>query len=159
MSLNYTHQISHIKSSLHSRTLASIFSTTRTEQKCQLKSKSVTLRLTVGQSVSIVVEPHTGLLFDSHGLVLWGALSDERTGLSFVYAAGPCQSSLSRVRVPYDSRPYFAVSKLRLPFSSPLATLRVTVEVFEPASTRIVFVTECRRMLTHDLLPVRFIQD
>jgi hypothetical protein len=27
---------------------------------------------------------------------LWGGLSDERTCLSFVYAAGPCQSSLSR---------------------------------------------------------------
>jgi hypothetical protein len=32
--------------------------------------------------------------------LLWGALSDERTGLSFVHAAGPCQRSLSRVRVP-----------------------------------------------------------
>jgi hypothetical protein len=30
-------------------------------------------------------------------LLLWGALSDERTGLSFVYVAGPCQRSLSRV--------------------------------------------------------------
>jgi hypothetical protein len=29
-------------------------------------------------------------------LIPWGALSDERTGLSFVYAAGPCQRSLSR---------------------------------------------------------------
>jgi hypothetical protein len=35
---------------------------------------------------------------------LWGALSDEKTGLSFVYAAGPCQSSLSRVRVSWYSR-------------------------------------------------------
>jgi hypothetical protein len=50
----------------------------------------VTLRLTVSQSVSLGVEPHLGLmtryllLFDSYGLVfLWGALSDERTGLSF----------------------------------------------------------------------------
>jgi hypothetical protein len=25
-------------------------------------------------------------------LFLWGALSDERTGLSFIYVAGPCQS-------------------------------------------------------------------
>jgi hypothetical protein len=64
----------------------------------------VTLRLTVSQSVSQSVslgfEPHLGLmtryvlLFDSYGLVLWGALSDE------TYAAGPCQRSLSRVRVP-----------------------------------------------------------
>jgi hypothetical protein len=35
------------------------------------------------------------LLFDSYDLVLWGALSDERTGLSFVYAAGPCQPAQS----------------------------------------------------------------
>jgi hypothetical protein len=38
------------------------------------------------------------LLFDSYGLVFVGALSDEKTGLSFVYAAGSCQRSLSRVR-------------------------------------------------------------
>jgi hypothetical protein len=50
---------------------------------------------------------------------LWGALSDERSSLSFVYAAGSCQRSPSRVRVPWDSRPYFTVSHLRLPFSSP----------------------------------------
>jgi hypothetical protein len=68
-------------------------------------------------------------------LFLWGALSDERTGLSFLYAAGLCQPSLSRVRVPWDSWPYFIVLDLRLPFSSPPTTRRVTVEVFEPAST------------------------
>jgi hypothetical protein len=49
-------------------------------------------------------------------LIPWGALSDERTGLSFVCAAGPCQSILSRVLVPWDLRPYFTVSDLRLPF-------------------------------------------
>jgi hypothetical protein len=37
------------------------------------------------------------LLFDNYGLVLLGALSDERTGLSFIYTAGPHQRSLSRV--------------------------------------------------------------
>jgi hypothetical protein len=57
-------------------------------------------------------------------LFLWGALSDERTGLSFIHAAGPCQRKL------------FTVSDLRLPFSSPPTTRRVTVEVFDPASTR-----------------------
>jgi hypothetical protein len=35
-------------------------------------------------------------------LFLCGALSDERTGLSFVHAAGPCQRSLSLVQVPWD---------------------------------------------------------
>jgi hypothetical protein len=64
-------------------------------------------------------------------------ISDERTGLSFihVYAAGLRQPSLSRVPVPWESWPYFTVSDLRLPFSSPPTTRRVTVEVFEPAST------------------------
>jgi hypothetical protein len=67
----------------------------------------------------------------------WVTLSDERTGLSFVCAAGPCQHSLSRVLVPWDLRPYFTVSDLRLPFLSPPTTRRVTVEVFDPASTRV----------------------
>jgi hypothetical protein len=69
-------------------------------------------------------------------LIPWVALSNERTGLSFVCAAGPCQHSLSRVLVPWDLRPYFTVSVLRLPFSSPPTTRRITVEVFDPASTR-----------------------
>jgi hypothetical protein len=69
-------------------------------------------------------------------LFFWGALSDERTGLSFVYAAGSSQCSLSWARVPWYSRPYFTVSDLRLTISSPLTTRRVTVEVFDLASTR-----------------------
>jgi hypothetical protein len=69
-------------------------------------------------------------------LFLWGALTNKRTGLSFVYAAGPCQRSFSRVRVLLDSRPYFTLSDLRLPFSAPPTTRRVTVEVFDAASTR-----------------------
>jgi hypothetical protein len=62
-------------------------------------------------------------------LFLWGALSDERTGLSFVYAVGCSQHRLSRVWVPWYSRPYITFSDLRLPISSPLMTHRVTVEV------------------------------
>jgi hypothetical protein len=54
------------------------------------------------------------------------------------YAAGPRQRSLSPVRVPWDSWPYFTLSDLRLPFSSSPTTRRVTVEVFEPASTRVL---------------------
>jgi hypothetical protein len=38
---------------------------------------------------------------------MWGALSDERTGLSFTVAAGARQPSHSRVQVPGDSRTYF----------------------------------------------------
>jgi hypothetical protein len=37
------------------------------------------------------------------GLLTSGALSDERTGLSFAIATGPRQRSNSRVRVPWDS--------------------------------------------------------
>jgi hypothetical protein len=70
------------------------------------------------------------------GLLIWGALSDERTGLPFTIATGPRQSSHFWVRVPWDSRPYFTVSDSRLPFSSPPTTRRLTVEVFDPASTR-----------------------
>jgi hypothetical protein len=50
------------------------------------------------------------------GFLIWGALSDERTGLLFTIAAGPRQRSHFRVRVPWDSWPYFTVSDLRLPF-------------------------------------------
>jgi hypothetical protein len=43
-------------------------------------------------------------------LLLWGALSDEMTVLSFKIAADPRQCSHSRVRVPWDSRPYVCCS-------------------------------------------------
>jgi hypothetical protein len=70
-------------------------------------------------------------------LFLWGVLSDERTGLSFAYANGPRPCSPSWVWSPLVTRPYFTVSDLRLPFLSPPTTRRVTVEVFDPASTRV----------------------
>jgi hypothetical protein len=41
---------------------------------------------------------------------MWGALADERTGLSFTVAAGPRQNGHSRVRVPWDLQPYFSAS-------------------------------------------------
>jgi hypothetical protein len=69
---------------------------------------------------------------------MWGALSDERTGLSFTIAASPRQRSHSRVRVPWDSRPYFTVTDSRIPFSSLPAIRRPTVEVSDPASTRAI---------------------
>jgi hypothetical protein len=57
-------------------------------------------------------------------------------GLSFTNAAGPRQHIHSRIRVPWDSRPYFTVSDSRLPFLSPPTTGRATVVVFDPASKR-----------------------
>jgi hypothetical protein len=68
-------------------------------------------------------------------LLMWVALSDERTGLSFTTSAGTRQRSHSRVRVPWDSRPYFIVSDPKLPFLLPPTTRRATVEVFNPAFT------------------------
>jgi hypothetical protein len=60
--------------------------------------------------------------------MMWGALSDERTGLSFTIAAGPRQLSQSRVRIPWDSWSHFTVSDSRLPFSSPPTTCRATMQ-------------------------------
>jgi hypothetical protein len=39
------------------------------------------------------------------GLLMWSAVSDERTGLSFTIARGPCQRRHFRVRLPWDSWP------------------------------------------------------
>jgi hypothetical protein len=49
------------------------------------------------------------------GLLMWGTISDEGTGLLFTIAAGPRQRSHSRVRVPQDSRPYLTILYSRLP--------------------------------------------
>jgi hypothetical protein len=54
---------------------------------------------------------------------LWGPLSDERTGLSFVYAAGPCQRNLSRVLL------LLAGSQLRYSTPSTPAHAKVKVKV------------------------------
>jgi hypothetical protein len=58
------------------------------------------------------------------GLLMWDALSNERTGLSFKTAAGPRQ------------RDHNLLSQIQNLFSSPPKTLRATVEVFDPPSTR-----------------------
>jgi hypothetical protein len=89
------------------------------------------------------------LLFDSYGTVfVWRPLWRE-DGSVFLYAAGPRQRSLSRVRVPWGSWPYFTVSDFRLPFSPPPTTRRIAVEVFDPASTPGVYVqSPCPFLIT-----------
>jgi hypothetical protein len=111
-------------------------------------SLSLMLRPTVSRPVYLGINHPSGAydqIFINRrtvaGLLMWGALSDGRTGLSFTIAAGPSQRSHSRVRAPWDSRPYFTVSDLRLPSSSPPTTRRVTVEVFDPA---LPFITATR---------------
>jgi hypothetical protein len=46
------------------------------------------------------------------GLLMWGALSDEKTDLSFTIAADPRQGNPSRVRFSRNSWSYFIVSEL-----------------------------------------------
>jgi hypothetical protein len=68
---------------------------------------------------------------------MWGAVSDVRTGMSFTIATGSQQRSNSRVRVPWDSRPYFTVSDSTLLFLLLPTTRRAIVEVLDPTSTRV----------------------
>jgi hypothetical protein len=84
------------------------------------KSKLRYVRRSVGRSVlvsSLILGPRPDLYFCHRvaGVLMWGALSDERTGLSLTFAAGPHQCSHFRVRVPRVPWPYFTVSDSRLP--------------------------------------------
>jgi hypothetical protein len=79
------------------------------------------LRPTVGQPVCLGVKHPSGA-YDQilicqtvAGLLTWGALYDERTGLPFTIAVGPRQRSHSWVRVPRDSWPHITVSDSRVP--------------------------------------------
>jgi hypothetical protein len=127
VSLNYTLKISHIKSSLHSRTRATnsclhslpyktelstgrlrvldsrhlSYDWLRLTSRSKSKSKSYCDWRSVGQSVSKSwCRPDIYYCLTVTVLFLWGALSDERTGLSFTIAAGSRQRSNFRVRVP-----------------------------------------------------------
>jgi hypothetical protein len=100
----------------------------------------------VPDQVFVTVKTFAGLL--TRGIC------DKRTGLSFTVAAGTRQGNHSRVRVLRGPRSHFTVTGSRLPpnledqvlvfispshwghFPSPLTARRVTVEVFDPASTR-----------------------
>jgi hypothetical protein len=91
-----------------------LFTDSRTTdlQLTLLKSKSHCDWRSVSQSVSLGVEPDYYLTVTV--LFLWGSLSLTRGRVCLIYAAGPCQLSISRGRDPWDSRPYFTVSDFRL---------------------------------------------
>jgi hypothetical protein len=120
-----------------------------TRESTQSESESESYITTNGQSASLSWNkaPVWGSRPDFYycqtvaGLLMWGTLSDERTGLPSAIASGPRHRSHFWVRVSWDSRPYFTVSDSRLSFSSAPTTRRATVEVFEPASTRSYYVS------------------
>jgi hypothetical protein len=76
------------------------------------------LRPTVGRPVCLGVKHPSGaydqifITVRQLRLLMWGAVSDERTGLLFTIAAGPRQRSHSRVRSPGDSY-YILLSQIR----------------------------------------------
>jgi hypothetical protein len=100
----------------------------------QSQSQSQSYVTIDGQSASLSwnkapiwgLRPHFYYIHTVAGLLMWNILP-----------AGPRQRSNSRVRVPWDARPYFTVSDSRLPFSSAPMTRRVTVQVFDPSYTRV----------------------
>jgi hypothetical protein len=70
------------------------------------------------------------------GLLIWGALSDERTDLSFIIAPGPCQCRYFGTD-SHGTRDHNLLSQIRdFPFSSPPTTRRDTVEVFDSSLRR-----------------------
>jgi hypothetical protein len=106
-------------------------------------TKSESYITTDGQSASLSWNKASvwGLWLDFYycqtfvGMSMWGALSDERTGLPFTIAPGPRRYSHFRFRVLCYPWPYYTVSDSRLPFMSPPTTPRVTVKVFYPTIT------------------------
>jgi hypothetical protein len=114
------------------------------------ESESESYVTTDGQSASLswCQAPIWGLRPDFYdcqtvaGLLMWGALSDERTDLSCIITAGSRQRNHSGPS-PVELATIFYCLRLRLPFPSPPTTRRVTVKVFDPAASLIVLVITC----------------
>jgi hypothetical protein len=80
------------------------------------------------------------------GLLMWDALSDERTGLSFSIVAGPRQRSHSQVQVPWDSRPLSQIRDFSFRRLLRLAGLRWRYSILPPHEwiTTLLYVTSRR---------------
>jgi hypothetical protein len=125
--------------------LSEEFFTALNESECYVTTDSQSAILSWNKAPFLGLRPDIYYCLTVAGLLIWGTLSDESMVLSFTIAAGPRQRSHFRVRVPWDSWPYFTVSDSRFPFSSPPTTRRFTVDVFNAASTRVCI--ECTNEL------------
>jgi hypothetical protein len=139
---NYTLQILHTKSSLHSRPYRTelstghctacfmtascpwftasqllVFTTDSSSNQSQnyVTTDGRSARLSWNEAPIWGLRPGFYYCQTFAGLLMSGAVSDEKMGLPFATAAGLRQCSHSRARVPWYSWPYFTVSDSRLP--------------------------------------------
>jgi hypothetical protein len=105
--------------------------------------EEVTLRLTVNQSVSLGIEPNLGLmtryllLFDSYGLVFVGRPLWREDEPVFCIRCWPLLAQSFSGPSSWRLATIFYCLRFETSFSSPPTTRSVTVEVFDPASTRV----------------------
>jgi hypothetical protein len=107
------------------------------------RSRSLCDWQSVSQSVSLGVEPHLGLmtryllLFDSYGLGFVGRPLWWEDGSVFCICCLSLPAQSLSGPSPLGLATIFYCLRFETSFSSPPTTRRVTVEVFDPASTRV----------------------
>jgi hypothetical protein len=150
IALHYsTHKVfeSHVKSSQPDSVVMpyqqlTLKSAVQFSQLLRLKVKvEVTFRLTVSQSVCMYVLMSSPrwylLLFDNYGLVFMGHTLWQEDGSLFCICCWPLSAQSFSVSSPLRLTTIFYCLRFETSFSSPFTTRRVTVEVFDLASTRV----------------------